>query len=720
LEMLFGLAPIGLAVFDRQMVLLKCNTTWAEFINRYTPTQFKDVIPRKSFSELAPGAEEFFSPVFERVLRGETVQLKAMRSVSGGIESFWDATFTPLFHQGKVVGVLDMTTDATERIQAMKNLEKRMAERTAEIQHRQHITASLTSILAILNSTQSSQSILDFITRRASELLGADACVLYSVRDSYLTIESTYNLPKALEDLAQGSVHRSIYNPAHLHHQPAAVSQGRAHIHHLLTTGLLSAFQRDWYMGIVDNYQSYLAMPLLVSEALFGGLMFYYRTEHTFSDEDLQLGESLAGYAALAIENNHLRQEEARHLEEAEQRRRAAESLGMILAVINSDQSLEQILSTIVQIASQLLGANACVLHHVEYDQQFVSIQASYGLPEELQAVHGFPLFSSPNSDAHILERQPTWIEDFGVLPKNAQQSGESLDESVITWRRVTGALYRAWLAVPLVVKDQVYGSLAFYFTQPQKFEAERVELATNFANQTSLALENAQLHAQAEETAILAERNRLARELHDAITQTLFSTSLIAEVLPRLWERNPAEGLKRLEELRTLTRGALAEMRTLLLELRPSALMDTELNELIRHLVDAFNGRSLLPTQLDIHGAPFTLPSEVKVTFYRIAQEALNNTSKHSAASQVEVNLHWHPTGIDLAVSDDGCGFDPGTIPPEHLGISIMQERAANIGARLVVQSALGKGTHLSVSWCASESAARVQKTSVERSKNE
>jgi signal transduction histidine kinase len=700
LETFFGQAPMGIAVFDRQLVLLHCNSTWAEFIDRYTPTRLADILPGKRFSDLAPGAEQFFTPVLERVFQGETVHLKAMRAVSGGIESFWDVTFTPLLHEGEVAGVLDVTTDATERVMALRTLEQRVAERSQEIERRTQIASGLTGILSTLNSTLSPQTVLDFITRRACELLGADACVLYNVSGEHLTLESTFNLPDALTGLAQHEVHRSQYNQAHLHTQPIAVREAREHINNLLKAETLAPSQRLWYAAILEHFQSYLAMPLLVSETLYGGLMFYYRAKRTFTDEDLQLGESLAGFAALAIDNNRLRREESERRAESERRRTVAESLGKIIEAINSEQSLDEVLAYIVKTASQLLGAEACVLHRVDYDQQFVSIQSRYGLPLELSVIKGFPLLSSPKADQEILERRPFWIEDFGTLNRQQQAAADIIDESIYTWRKVVGALYRAWLAVPLIVKDQVYGSLAFYYAQPQKFDSETVDLATTFANQTSLALENAQLHAQAEETAVLAERNRLARELHDAVTQTLFSTSLIAEVLPRLWERNPEEGLVRLGELRALTRGALAEMRTLLLELRPSALMDAELNELFRHLADAFTGRARLPIRLAVEGASGPLSPDVKIAFYRITQEALNNISKHAEASQVELVLRCAPEKLELSIADDGCGFDPRSVPSEHLGVGIMQERAAGIGAVFNIDSAPGKGTRISVVW--------------------
>ena len=153
-------------------------------------------------------------------------------------------------------------------------------------------------------------------------------------------------------------------------------------------------------------------------------------------------------------------------------------------------------------------------------------------------------------------------------------------------------------------------------------------------AGQLSVAVENAYLFEKAEDVAIAAERNRLARDLHDAVTQTLFSASLIAEVLPRIWERDPDEGARRLAELRELTRGALAEMRTLLLELRPATLTESSLAELLRQLAQAIGGRSRLPIALHIAGER-ALPPETQIALYRIAQEALNNVGKHAGANR-------------------------------------------------------------------------------------
>ncbi|HFQ94375.1 MAG TPA: sensor histidine kinase, partial [Anaerolineae bacterium] len=196
------------------------------------------------------------------------------------------------------------------------------------------------------------------------------------------------------------------------------------------------------------------------------------------------------------------------------------------------------------------------------------------------------------------------------------------------------------------------------------------------------------------------AERSRLARDLHDAVSQTLFSASLIAEALPRLWEKNPAEGRRRLEELRELTRGALAEMRALLLELRPLTLTEFSLEELLRQLAEAAVGRSRLQVDVVAVGEARPLPPNVQVAFYRIAQESLHNVGKHAGANQVTLRLDFQPEAVNLTVEDDGRGFDAQDTPPDSFGLNIMRERAAKISADFHIESEIGQGTRVMITW--------------------
>ncbi|MGD8969305.1 MAG: sensor histidine kinase [Anaerolineae bacterium] len=268
-----------------------------------------------------------------------------------------------------------------------------------------------------------------------------------------------------------------------------------------------------------------------------------------------------------------------------------------------------------------------------------------------------------------------------------------------------------ASLTVPLTIEDDLYGAVTLYYEQRREFSDEEIDLVVSFADQVALAVENARLRDEVKKAAVTAERNRLARDLHDAVTQTLFSSSLIADVLPRIWEANPEEGRRRLEELRQLTRGALAEMRTLLLELRPAALVDAELSDLLHQLADSITGRARVPVSVEIEGAAESLfheegqrklPVDVKVALYRIAQESLNNVAKHAGATQATVSLQFQPDRVNLRIRDDGSGFDVESVPPDSLGLGIMRERAQAIGAALNIDSQVGRGTEVEVQWSA------------------
>ena len=252
---------------------------------------------------------------------------------------------------------------------------------------------------------------------------------------------------------------------------------------------------------------------------------------------------------------------------------------------------------------------------------------------------------------------------------------------------------------IPLESRGDRLGVLVIVGSQGGAFSTAQLALFQSIADQLGVAVENARLFARSEQAAVAAERNRLARDLHDAVTQTLFSSSMIADVLPKIWERNPDEGRRRLEELRQLTRGALSEMRTLLVELRPAALADTDLGDLLEHQVNAFIARTRLQVGFE-RSVSYNPPVEVKEAFYRIAQEAFNNIARHAEAAQVRVRLDGEPGKMDLTIQDDGVGFDAQTLEHEGLGLGIMRERARSIGARLEVVSRPGRGTRLHLNW--------------------
>ncbi|MCX7842909.1 MAG: GAF domain-containing protein [Clostridia bacterium] len=463
-----------------------------------------------------------------------------------------------------------------------------------------------------------------------------------------------------------------------------------------------AAENREAYAGLVEKagIKSFLNVPLIAGLKLIGSIVAVDKINGGFGEEDERALSMLASSAVIGLENARLYEEEQRRNLEDRQRRAVAEGLRDILAVLNSNRSLKDILDYIIEQALSLLGTDAGALYRLQGDKGILTIEAARGLPDEYVAGMTVPVGMGVVGQA-VTKRRAIIVQDMVKTISDDIFENPAM-KPLLAWLAQN---YRSLLAVPLICKDDVYGGIVLYYRSPREFSREEVELATTFADQAALVIDNANLRSKAEEIAVAAERSRIARDLHDAVTQTLFSSSLIAEVIPKIWDRNPQEGRKRLEELKELTKGALAEMRTLLLELRPSTLMESGLKELLTQLAQAVTGRARVPVALNIQGQP-VLPAEVKIAVYRIAQEALNNISKHSGATEANLELliinddNGHTAGIEMQIRDNGRGFIADKVTGEHLGLGIMRERAQEIDAELKIESCIGEGTVIRLKW--------------------
>jgi len=439
--------------------------------------------------------------------------------------------------------------------------------------------------------------------------------------------------------------------------------------------------------------RSLLTVPLTSGSRPLGAISVLDKAggQGNFDDEDERVLEMLASGAVIALEN-------ARLFEEEQERRHVAEGLRDILSVLNSEVLLSEMMDYIVGQAVRILDADAGIIYHLDSERGTVVPEAMAAIPPELQGVESLPLLDTRANQAS-LQGQPMIVPDLKMSMAEEAHHLLDLDGEKRKWLELLAEHFGAFLSVPFVVEGEVYGDITLYYRSPRHFGEEELSLAVAFAEQASLAVENARLRVRAKVSAASEERNRLARELHDAVTQTLFSASLIAEVIPRIWDKNPEQARQRLEELRELTRGALAEMRTLLLELRPATLTESSLPELLRQLAEAVIGRSRLAVNLTVEGEA-ELPPDVQVVFYRIAQEALNNITKHAVADNVAIQLCFEPHAVSLSVTDDGRGFAMDELSPDSLGIDIMRERAVEIGAKLEIDSAIGRGTKVNCVW--------------------
>ncbi|HEV2459206.1 MAG TPA: PAS domain S-box protein [Ktedonobacterales bacterium] len=418
------------------------------------------------------------------------------------------------------------------------------------------------------------------------------------------------------------------------------------------------------------------------------------------------------------------KREEVQRRREAERREQVAGSLRDVLTILNSNRQVAKILEYIARQAGRLLESDAVAIYTTGVGE--AEATPAHAGPLALQALYGLnppdlAMWSEQRLAAvcaalrtAMAERRPVAILS-GAKDSNGGHAGTvghngAWAEAVVeaTAGYVTVATkplptpYCALLAIPIVAQDDVYGGLVLLYTEPHHFAADDVALAMAYADHVALAIANTRLQDHIERAAIDEERNRIARELHDTVTQEIFSASLLAQAVPRLWECHRVEAERSLNELHGITRGALAALRSLLLELRPAVFEQKALEDLLRQLADAMTARAGVPIAVSVRDEPAPVPNAVKFAFYRIAQEALTNAAKHAAAHRITVRLSGgrDGQGVQLAVHDDGQGFDIRAVQAGQFGIGLMRERAHAIGATLHIRSRVGQGTRIVAAW--------------------
>ena len=434
-----------------------------------------------------------------------------------------------------------------------------------------------------------------------------------------------------------------------------------------------------------DGAQAVASLPLVVEGKTIGGMNVTFATPRTFSLEDRAFMLAVAQQCAQALER-------ARLYDAEREQRTLAEALRDITVAINTTLNLDDVLDQILNNVNRVVPHDASEILLIE--EGIARPRSSRGFnPARREALEQLELdISKTASLQEIIEtRKPLLIPDVRVYPGWVRTSVEDDSDG-----------YHAYIGTPIFLHEQIIGFLNLFSHTPGFFNPSHAERLLLLAEPVATAIQNARLFEQARELAVLEERQRLARELHDAVSQTLFSANVMAEALPRLWKRQPERAMEKLEELSQLTRGAAAEMRTLLLELRPSMILKASLGELFEQLCRAVQGRKKIDCKVNLDEKdPQGIPPDVHVALYRIAQESINNIIKHAQASQVTLDLRSTPERIELKIADNGRGFDPKKIT-SGFGLGTMRERAQAIGATLEVRSTVGRGTEVVITWTA------------------
>jgi|GEM_PF-2667485 len=349
-----------------------------------------------------------------------------------------------------------------------------------------------------------------------------------------------------------------------------------------------------------------------------------------------------------------------------------------LTATLNTREVFDRILDSIGRLIP-IQAAAICLI-----ENGFASITHSQGyLPLEIDMLGNF-FAGHPLHTLDFLQgliQHGHIIELYGLSPMRVRRvsSGGSL---IIT---------------PIILNADNIGLILVEHGQSESDEAISKNHLKAFAAQAAIAIQNARLYARSQSMAVIEERERLARDFHDSVTQTLFSASVIAEAITRSAYDVPPETIELLNELHLLTRGALAETRTLLLELKPTKLLETDLPDLLRQLAESIWSRKQITLNVDL-SENSSVPLRIKVAFYRIAQEAFHNIVKHSNATRVDLNYRGKQDQAVLLIADNGIGFEFNN--GHGLGLSNMRQRAENIQARFEINSKLDHGTTIQIRW--------------------
>lgn len=567
--------------------------------------------------------------------------------------------------EGELLAIEGFITDITERTLAHRELEERVRARTRELTTMFEMQQAITRRL-------DTEAVLQLIADEARHLTASQRAIVFLLEADEFRVAAASAEAESDETLigyripAAGSLTETAIRTQ----KPVYVADAPNDPH-------VKADPRRGALVDHDGVKSLLIVPLISGDDALGAISIANKSAGTFGPDGERVLTMLASSAVIGLENARLYQEE-------HERKGQLQTLLEVTATATRSLDLAEMLRTTLDRLVALVGASRAGVVLLNEDTGALELRTlrpervvtPENLAELIEACHqvmasGEPLYVPPEAELEHLE---------------------------------PGAL------LPLRVRGQALGVLGIIGPEGGGFSHQQLALFESIADQISVAVDNARLYQQAQQFAVVEERQRLARELHDAVTQTLFTASLLAEVLPETWELDPVEGRQLLQELRQLSRGALAEMRTLLLELRPAALVETSLGDLLRQLGEAVTGRTGIPVTIT-EESQCRLPPDVHIALYRIAQEALNNVAKHARASQATLLLRCGPLssgtpeerlkeGIALRISDDGCGFDPEDVSPDHLGLGIMRERAEEIGATLDIRSTPGTGTEVTVRW--------------------
>jgi PAS domain S-box-containing protein len=674
LKSVFAHATIGMAITDPHGRFLQVNPAYGR-ITGYTPEELyatdspgithSDDLPEHLRQTGLMLSDEIPSFVIEeRYVRKDGSQIWVQNNVS----CVRDA-------EGRPLHMITLTEDVTERHQVAEALEQRVQERTRELSAILEVTRAVGSSLEL-------GQVLGLILDQLQKVVEHSSAVIYSCDEQveFRVLEYRGPLPRqAMLGRRPAAVVADMIEESVNQRAPVLVEDWGDY------TPLMGALQAEG-VGVpaeaIGHGRSAQCVPLFVKGVVSGALYLLHPTPGYYTQEQAGLAMAFGQQVATAIENVRLYAQTRQHEHELatllEISRTVSSTLELrpLLGVI-----LDQ-LKTVVDYsgAGIYLGPDAGEyrLHEYRGPLQREDVVGHRVSPEAAMLIRDAMTRSGPVVVEDWGEQTPLMLAAAGAaLPPGLESVGHG----------------RALLWLPIIVRGAIAGALGVVHPRPGYYTERHGQLAMAFAQQVGSALENARLYEEAQGKAVLEERQRLARELHDSVSQVLYSIALNAASAAALRSRDPERAAALERDVHDLARVGLAEMRALIFELRPESLEQEGLVSALHKQAEAAQARHGFGVHINAVEEP-TVPLAAKAALYRIAQEALQNVAKHADAQTVELTLEQTTAELVLRIEDDGRGFNPKRSFPGHLGLESMHERMAAVGGDLEIRSSRGRGT--------------------------
>lgn len=377
--------------------------------------------------------------------------------------------------------------------------------------------------------------------------------------------------------------------------------------------------------------------------------------------------------------------ERKRVQEELEQRNKELSALLVISRSVNSTLQLRPLLNLILDKLKSAVGYTGAGIFMVQ-DGKPKLFEFRGQLDGERINYSPHPLEQCGVIDEVMMTLEPVIVDDMQSDTEQARSFQAVLSEHNLTKQF---EYIRSFIGLPLMVRERLTGVLCLVHQQPGFFTYQNLGLAVAIASQAAVGIENAQTYLRAQSYAALEERQRLARELHDSVSQALYGIALGARTARELLDRDPKRLVEPLNYVLQLAEAGLTEMRSLIFELRPESLEREGLVALLRKQAEAMRVRHRMTVEFEVERCDENrLTVEQKMALHRIAQEALHNIIKHAKANKVAIQVETQKQSVVLTITDNGVGFDTKGNFPGHLGLQSMNERAEELFGTTTLES--------------------------------